>query len=90
MRFLKDGRAADAPKRLQIAVCFDEKTLAVLDRFCKRKGNSRAEEAGINAPEQTTGVFFAMPGIIPMLHASHHQEEMNRKTLWAWVGGGLG
>ena len=40
---LKIGRPTDAPKRVQIAVRFDEKTLAVLDRFCKREGISRAE-----------------------------------------------
>ena len=38
------GRPTDAPKRVQIAIRFDEKTLAVLDRFCKREGVSRAEE----------------------------------------------
>ena len=37
------GRPTDAPKRVQIAIRFDEKTLAALDRFCKREGISRAE-----------------------------------------------
>ena len=41
---LKTGRPTDAPKRVQIAIRFDEKTLAVPGRFCERKGNSRAEE----------------------------------------------
>ena len=40
---LKTGRPTDAPKRVQIAIRFDEKTLAILDRFCKREGISRAE-----------------------------------------------
>ena len=39
----KMGRPTDAPKRVQITVLFDEKTLAILDRFCKREGISRAE-----------------------------------------------
>ena len=39
----KMGRPTDAPKRVQIAVRFDEKTLTILDRFCKREGISRAE-----------------------------------------------
>ena len=37
------GRPTDAPKRVQIAIRFDEKTLAILDRCCKREGISRAE-----------------------------------------------
>lgn len=40
---MKTGRPTDAPKRVQIAVRFDEKTLAILDRFCEREGISRAE-----------------------------------------------
>ena len=40
---MKTGRPTDAPKRVQIAVRFDEKTLTILDRFCKREGISRAE-----------------------------------------------
>ncbi len=40
---MKTGRPTDAPKRVQIAIRFDEKTLVVLDRFCKREGVSRAE-----------------------------------------------
>ena len=39
----KMGRPTDAPKRVQIAVRFDEKTLAILDRFCEREGIGRAE-----------------------------------------------
>ena len=39
----KMGRPTDAPKRVQIAIRFDEKTLAIPGRFCERKGNSRAE-----------------------------------------------
>ena len=39
----KMGRPTDAPKRVQIAIRFDEKTLAILDRFCEREGISRAE-----------------------------------------------
>ena len=40
---MRTGRPTDAPKRVQIAIRFDEKALAVLDRFCKREGVSRAE-----------------------------------------------
>lgn len=40
---MRTGRPTDAPKRVQIAVHFDEKTLAIFDRFCKREGISRAE-----------------------------------------------
>ena len=40
---MKTGRPTDAPKRVQIAIRFDEKTLAILDRFCEREGISRAE-----------------------------------------------
>ncbi|MCI6026972.1 MAG: hypothetical protein MRZ28_06645 [Oscillospiraceae bacterium] len=39
----KMGRPTDAPKRVQIAVRFDEKTLAIFDRFCEREGIGRAE-----------------------------------------------
>ena len=40
---MKTGRPTDAPKRVQIAVRFDEKTLEILERFCEREGISRAE-----------------------------------------------
>ena len=40
---MKTGRPTDAPKRVQIAIRFDEKTLAILDRFCEREGIGRAE-----------------------------------------------
>ena len=40
---MKTGRPTDAPKRVLIAVRFDEKTLAILDRFCEREGIGRAE-----------------------------------------------
>ena len=40
---MRTGRPTDAPKRVQITIRFDEKTLAILDRFCKREGIGRAE-----------------------------------------------
>ena len=39
----KMGRPTDCPKSIQIAVRFDEKTLDILDRYCKKVNVSRAE-----------------------------------------------
>ncbi len=39
----KMGRPTDAPKRIQLGVRFDEKTLSILDRFCEKEKVTRAE-----------------------------------------------
>lgn len=37
------GRPTDAVKQTQLGIRFDEKTLAILDRFCEKEKISRAE-----------------------------------------------
>ncbi len=39
----KMGRPTDCPKSVQIAIRFDEETLNILDRYCKKQNISRAE-----------------------------------------------
>lgn len=39
----KMGRPTDNPKPTQLAIRFDQKTLAILDRFCEKEKMSRAE-----------------------------------------------
>lgn len=43
MQGKKMGRPTDNPKPTQIAVRFDNDTLAILDRFCNAEKVSRAE-----------------------------------------------
>ena len=39
----KMGRPTDTPKQTQLGIRFDEKTLSILDEFCKKEKISRAE-----------------------------------------------
>jgi hypothetical protein len=39
----KMGRPTDNPKRIKLSVRVDEKTLELLDGYCKRKGITRME-----------------------------------------------
>ena len=39
----KMGRPTDNPKQTQFSIRFDEETLSILDRFCKKENVSRPE-----------------------------------------------
>ena len=41
----KMGRPTDNPKQTQFSIRFDEKTLNILDEYCKKEGISRPEGA---------------------------------------------
>ncbi len=36
------------------------------------------------------GLLFSTLGLIPMLYATIHAEEMDLKTQWIWIGCGAG
>ena len=36
------------------------------------------------------GLLFGTLGLIPMLYATIHAEEMDLKTQWLWIGCGVG
>jgi len=39
----KMGRPTDNPKPIKLSVRMDEKTLEILDEYCKREGTTRME-----------------------------------------------